>query len=193
MRRCHHGMTDRRKKMDRFERALERTLEHEGGWVDDPDDPGGATYKGISLRFLQLADEDIDRDGDVDADDVRALQDDPERLAALYRDHFWEPYKLDQIRSDMISCKIFDMIVNMGPRQAWKLVQTACNMLHSPNLAVDGILGPQTLGTVNELTGADYRLIGAIRTAQTQFYANLVAGRPELAKFRLGWMRRAAA
>jgi lysozyme family protein len=176
-----------------FDYALQMTLHHEGGFVDDPDDPGGATYRGISLRFLEAIEEDVDRDGDVDADDVISLRGDPEGIKDLYFRHFWEPNRLDEIQSGPVACKIFDMAVNMGSRQAWRIAQTACNMLHSPNIAVDGIVGPATIGCVNDLADVDFRLLGSIRTAQAQFYANLIASRPELRKFRLGWMRRAAA
>ncbi len=62
--------------MSNFEKAVEKVLEHEGGYVDHKNDPGGATNYGISLRFVKQStgiDLDVDGDGDIDADDIKAM------------------------------------------------------------------------------------------------------------------------
>ena len=173
---------------DKYGWAIKVVLRHEGGFVDHPDDPGGMTYKGISLRFLRQNGVDIDGDGDVDADDIRALIDDGQMIEQIYFDYFWTPNRLDELQSELLAVKIFDMAVNMGSRQAWKLVQRALKS----RVTIDGIVGPQTLRAVNAETDEDYRLIDRIRTEQADFYTNLARSRPDLAVFLKGWLRRAA-
>lgn len=179
--------------------ALQVVLHHEGGFVDDRDDPGGATDFGISLRFLQtvledadedgFADGDIDRDGDIDIDDIRKL--DFDDVATLYENKFWKKAKCDKIKSQLLAVKAFDMSVNMGPKQAWKLIQRACNTLGA-TLVVDGKAGKKTLASVNSLLDLDFMLVVNLRREQDRFYNGLIRKKPSLAKFELGWRRRAA-
>jgi len=172
---------------------------HEGTFSDLRNDPGGATNFGISLRFLKtiledadedgFADGDIDRDGDIDADDIRDLS--LSKAQELYEKKFWKGAKCDKIKSTLISVKLFDMAVNMGPSQAWRLMQAAINTLNDV-LVVDGKAGPKTLEAVNSLTDRDFMLVTNVRREQDRFYDGLIRGRPSLEEFRLGWRRRAA-
>ena len=77
-------MTER----ERFNRCLKAVLQHEGGFVDHPRDPGGATKLGITLGTARAYRMDLDADGDVDKDDVRLI--DGEAAAPVYRDEVHE-------------------------------------------------------------------------------------------------------
>jgi lysozyme family protein len=178
--------------MSSFEYAVYIVLHHEGGFVDHKSDPGGATNFGISLRYLSgqsIVSGDFDGDGDIDAQDIAAMS----RTDAkkLYKSGFWIPNKCDKIKSNLIATKVFDMAVNMGSRQAWKLTQRACGTLNVP-IKADGIVGPKTLAAVNSLYSKDYSLLIVLRKIQSQFYERLIERKPELAAFRTGWQRRAA-
>lgn len=174
--------------MTPFEYALSLTLHHEGGFVDNVNDPGGATYRGVSLRFLRAAGIDVNGDGDIDLKDIRALQVDrtQDMLNTIYFNNFWKPNRLREVRSELLNCKIFDMAVNMGSRQAWKIVQRA------GGLVVDGIVGPNTIAYVKKQRSTDYEFLAKIRFEQSAFYARLIAQKPLLAQFKRGWFRRAA-
>lgn len=172
-----------------FRWALTNVLHHEGGLVDHPDDPGGITNFGVSLRFLRASGIDVDGDGDIDAEDIRNLH--RPDAAEIYREWFWKPAKCDEIRSELIHVKVFDMAVNMGQKQAYKLVQRALNRL-GKSLTVDGIVGPNTLGAINSMTDEDFNLVEEIRHEQADFYLRLIDQKPRLAAFRKGWLRRAA-
>lgn len=184
---------------DLWKRAAETVLEHEGGYVNDPADPGGATNWGVSLRFLKLEIElgrlygdnfDFDGDGDVDAADIKMM---PQADALeVYKARFWTPYGWDRFHPS-IAIKAFDLGVNMGPRQAIKLLQRACRAC-GEEIADDGAMGPITAGTVRGLGEADAgALLAALRSEAAGFYRALIAARPAFDKYRRGWIRRAYA
>lgn len=165
---------------------------HEGGFVDHSDDPGGPTNFGISLRFLRQEGIDIDGDGDIDLADIQAVT--AAKSRDIYKEKFWKPCRCAEIRSHMVAGKVFDMAVNMGQRQAYKLVQRAVNALeYEPSLIVDGAVGVKTIAAINNYEREDYVLMDAIREEQADFYETLINDKPQLADFRLGWLRRAAA
>lgn len=177
-----------------FERGLKVVLHHEGGFVHDVDDPGGATNYGISLRFLKSVVQgvkargitvDLDGDGDVDPDDIRLL--DPEMAGELYYEFFWDK-RFEELQ-DPVAIKTFDYTVNMGKRQAVKLLQRACNKTTSADLIVDGILGSKTI----EAARCSYTpaLLWNLNKEAMKFYNRLVEQKPELKKFLNGWGNRA--
>lgn len=185
--------------MSRFEDAIGVVLAHEGGYVNHPEDPGGATKFGISLRWLrqELGDDaDFDLDGDVDAEDVQSLTE--EQAKEIYRVHWWDKYGYGRIVSQSIATKVLDLAVNMGARQAHRIVQRALASC-GKQVKDDGILGPVTLGAVN---GVGYTmLLAAIRSEAAGFYRGLVMRNaalrkhgikaPDFSVFLKGWLRRA--
>lgn len=182
---------------DHFDKAILITLKHEGGFVNDPVDPGGATNWGMSIRFLLSAgdadgdgwlDGDLDHDGDVDIDDIKNMT--VEQARKLYRVHFWDKYNYDKIVDFTVAARAFDMTVNMGARQTGKIIQRALNELGN-NLVVDGKIGKNTFATIN-CTDPEM-LMSEIRQAHAQFYLDLIKAKPKFAKYRKGWLRRAAA
>jgi len=178
--------------MAHFEKSIPHILEHEGGYVDHPNDPGGATNYGISLRYLIKRGDllgDFDGDGDVDVDDIRAMT--PGMARTVYKAGFWAPNKFDQVKSQMLATKIFDMCVNMGSKQAWKIAQRAISRSGQP-LIDDGIVGPNTIRALNAIHGVDYDTIVYIRELQKAFYQRIMERKPKLRAFSLGWYRRAA-
>ncbi|MCJ9428562.1 glycoside hydrolase family 108 protein [Kordiimonas marina] len=193
-------MSDRRAEFDlsgeqKFDLAVKHTLQFEGGFVDDPRDPGGATKFGVSLRFLRGAGHDlgdIDGDGDVDTDDIKALTRD--QAIAIYKSKFWDRYGYGDLPTT-IAARTFDMCVNMGPKQAHITLQRALRSC-SYGVKVDGYMGPQTIGAADSyvaLMRSAEPLMDAIRREQAKFYCDLVAEKPALKKYLDGWLRRARA
>jgi len=180
-----------------FAQALEPVFLHEGGFSNDPADPGGATQFGISLRFLGKigdtdgdgwAQGDLDHDGDVDIDDIRALSRDD--AAELYFSQFWERYRYADL-SPAVGAKVFDFSVNMGPRSAHRLLQRAVRGAGGPALVDDGVIGPKTLDAVSgKLAGL---VVIAMRSEAAGYYRVLVARNNSLRKFLKGWLNRAYA
>ncbi len=161
--------------MARFSVAIETVLAHEGGFVDHPSDPGGATNWGISSRFLRSID---------DSRDVRDLTKDA--AEELYFEHYWKPHRYHLLGSQAVATKALDLTVNMGAEQAGKLIQRAC-MAHGASLKEDGVVGPKTRAAV----AAAFPLLPALRSEAAGFYRTLVAGKPSMRPFLKGWLRRA--
>ena len=173
---------------DKFKAALKVVLAFEGGFVNNPADPGGATNYGVTLNvargFGSMA--DFDHDGDVDAKDIALM---PLSFAEhVYSEKYWNP--LYDSMSQALATKVFDMAVNMGPGQAHKLLQRGLCAL-GLTCAIDGVLGPQTLSLA--IHADEAKLLAAVRAAQKNYYLNLIAARPSLAVFQRGWLRRAEA
>lgn len=192
----------------RFDSAVRVVLRHEGGFVDNRHDPGGATNYGISLRWLKKQgdldedgwlDGDFDHDGDVDADDIKAMSE--EDAVEFYRTHFWLPIYEEMHQG--VATKVFDMNVNMGKRQAHKLVQRAVRSF-GKRIDDDGVLGPLSMAAIAKGGG---ELLFSIRSEQAGFYRALIMRNqalrkhgcrktdgseyPDFSVFRKGWLRRA--
>lgn len=183
--------------MAQFENAIETVLRHEGFYSNDAADPGGATKYGVSLRFLRSLGEDlgdVDRDGDIDIEDIKALT--LEGAIAIYRREWWDKYLYAEIRDERLATKILDLSINMGAGQAHKLVQAAANRA-KPGLAVDGKLGSKSFQIINSLPPEI--LLRLMADEAAGFYVKLTLTRirnmgvEEGGKYLRGWIRRAYA
>lgn len=162
-------------------------FEREGGLIDHRHDPGGVTNYGISLRFLRSKGPiygDMDDDGDVDADDIRALTEDV--ALELYHQFFWLPV-YDQIDVGVVAVRVFDHHVNAGQRSAGIVTQRACRAF-GHDLKEDGVLGPESLKAINACTAS---LLWALKSERAGFYRLLAARNSDFSAFIKGWLMRA--
>lgn len=162
-------------EQERFDRCLKAVLKHEGGYVDHPRDPGGATNLGVTLGTARAYRLDIDHDGDVDKDDVRLLT--PETAAPVYRDGYWLKTKCDQLPAG-VDYMVFDLAVNSGTARAARYLQEAAGVV------ADGQIGPKTLAAVRALH-AD-TIIARMAARREAFYRSL----DTFPTFGKGWLRR---
>lgn len=121
--------------MDRnFQRALKLVLKHEGGWADNPKDPGGATMKGVTLaNFRKFVKPKATKD------DLRKITD--EQLATVYRRYYWDAIG-GAVLPDGVDFAAFDYAVNSGPSRPAKALQ---KIVGAPQ---DGKIGPVTLKAI---------------------------------------------
>lgn len=124
--------------MTLFDIGLARVLADEGGYSNHPDDHGGATSFGVSIRFAGSIGLDLDGDGDTDEDDIKALT--KEDAGRIYRKHFWDANRCGEMPAG-VGYALFDGAVNQGPA-AVKFMQRASNA------HVDGRVGPLTLAAI---------------------------------------------
>lgn len=178
---------------DAFQAALAATLAYEGGYSNDPADPGGETYCGVSrvawphwigwtrIDAVKIAHPDpYERNKALRADAVLN-----EQVAEFYRLRFWVPLNLAAVSRADLAAAVFDMAVNQGIEAAARTLQEAVG---APN---DGRIGPETLAAVNR---APETILGEFRARRCVRYAELWQSRPtEAREYGLGWMRRALA
>ncbi len=186
--------------MAEFTQAFAHVLGHEGGYVDDPADAGGETYKGIArvhhgdwggFRRIDAARE---RDGFPDVlEEDGILQ---RQVRKFYKDHYWDRLLGDHITDQALATELFDTGVNMGLRTAVRFLQESVNLLDrgAPGgLVVDGWLGRKTLDAVHARLsedGGSAFLLQLINILQGHRYVEIMRANPGQERFARGWLRR---
>ena len=163
-----YGITEEKEEMSRFDEIIEVVLEHEGGYVNDPKDPGGETNFGIAKRSHP----------DVDIKNLTK-----EGAKEIYKEVYWDNNKVESLPEDLWHI-YFDMCVNQGKSRAVKILQQAANG-KGANIDVDGGLGPNTLKAISNVE------LDRVRSYRVKYYADLVTRKPDLERFYFGWFKRA--
>lgn len=145
-----------------FEKAIVLVLKHEGGYVNDPKDPGGETKFGISKRAYP----------DLDIKNL-SLAD----AKAIYHRDYWLKCRCDEVPYP-VALIAFDTAVNMGVGAAIKLLQTACSVTS------DGIFGSQTMAKLQAMDPVS--LVAGFCTLRMERYTSL----PTFQRFGRGWTKR---
>lgn len=166
----------------------------EGGYVNDPDDPGGATKYGVTLGTMQRLGIDLTGDGRVTGADVRALS--REKAIEIFVQHYYEGPGLARL-PEALRASVFDMYVNAGAN-AIRVLQGLLTRMGHP-VAVDGVLGPQTLAAAQAAADSAPDLIAdAYGIARRNYYYQLADRRPASRKYATtrkgakgGWILRA--
>ena len=151
-----------------FEAAIGKVLEHEGGYVNHPADPGGETNFGISKRSYPSV-------------DIKNLT--REQAKEIYRNDYWTAM-YDRINNQRIATALFDFGVNAGTFRAVKILQKAINDVISGPFVIDGHFGPATLAAVNACDSD--KLLEKFTERRIDYYKSL--NKP---MFINGWVKRA--
>ncbi len=172
--------------MANFETAFETTMHAEGGYVNDPDDPGGETYKGVARK------RNSKWEGWVDIDLLKQKpnfpknldQDAPlqEKIKNFYEVNYWDKIQGDNISDQDVAESIFDFAVNAGPKTSSKLAQL------SVGAKADGIIGPKTLEKLNATDKKTFLALFAL--AKIGRYVNICENNATSRKYFYGWVRR---
>ncbi|MDJ0994236.1 MAG: holin-associated N-acetylmuramidase [Dinoroseobacter sp.] len=169
-------------------------VRREGGFVDDPDDPGGATKFGVTVQTLKRLGLDLNRDGAVTDADVHAVRE-TDAIDVFLRHYFFGP-RLGAL-PESIQPSVFDMYVNAGSH-AVRILQRLLNDMGF-DLVVDGLIGPRTAGAAHKgQDAAPNHFVDAYGIARRNYYYAVADGRPASRKYarrrdggKGGWIRRA--
>ncbi len=188
--------------MANFEQAYEITMGHEGGYVNDRDDAGGETYKGVARKMNKGWEgwkrlDELKQEGDAfpeNLDEDTIFQEDIRRF---YKQRYWDPFWGDDIPNQSIASEMFDTGVNMGVGRAVKFLQKSLNLLNRNGalyreLVVDGAFGGNTLKALEAYLDKDHPkfLFKLMNILQGQHYINYMTKSPKQEKYARGWLNR---
>ena len=154
-----------------FDPSLRRVLQHEGGYVNDPRDPGGATNKGVT----QAVYDDWRASTGKPKQSVRSITAD--EIGAIYRKLYWDKVRGDDLPAG-VDYAVFDFAVNSGVNRAARFLQRVVGA------AEDGAIGPKTIAAAKAVPAA--RIIDSISAERLHF----LRGLGTFATFGNGWTRR---
>lgn len=172
----------------------EEIVAREGGFVNDPADPGGATNHGVTIGTLRRLGLDVTGDGAVTEADVRRLT--RNQAVTIFVDHYFHKPGLAGL-PDCLQASVFDMYVNAGAN-AVRLLQRLVTRMGFP-CADDGAIGPATLEAARRAAeAAPHHLADAYAIARRNYYYRLADARPASRRFarrrdggKGGWITRA--
>ena len=166
----------------------------EGGYVNDPDDPGGATKYGVTIHTMRRLGLDLTGDGRISAADVRALT--RGQAVDIFIRHYFKRPRVAEL-PEVLQATVFDMYVNAGANAVKILQRLLVEMGHA--IGVDGGIGPLTLAAAQAAYAeAPDHLADAYGIARRNYYYALADARPASRKYarrrdggKGGWIRRA--
>lgn len=177
--------------MSSFEKAIPVVLRNEGGWVDNPIDPGGETNFGISMLMVKREGMTPEQLGipDFELGSMKLMK--VEVAVEIYRKLFWDKHGYGRIIDDACATKVFDCGVNCGPKRSHMMAQRAVNSCESmPLVHVDGILGAASIAAINSVDPNKFLCV--FRMQMEDYYRELVAEKPALEVFLKNWLHRAS-
>jgi len=166
----------------------------EGGFSNDPDDPGGPTNYGVTVHTMRRLGLDLNEDGRIDAADVRVLT--RAHAVSIFVEHYFRGPRIDRL-PQALQASVFDMYVNSGAQAVKILQRLFCEM--RIDVSVDGVIGPQTIKAAKQAAAAaPDHLVDAYGIARRNYYYDLAEKRPTSRKYarrrdggKGGWITRA--
>ena len=149
-------------------------LKWEGGYVNDKDDLGGATNKGVTLATFRS----VYGQGKT-ANDLRNMTD--QQWETIFKKHFWDKWRADEITDQSVANILVDWLWASGA-YGIKIPQRVLGV------SVDGIVGAKTIAAVNAKDGKQF--FKEIRQERIDFIDRICTSRPQNKKFRKGWLNR---
>ncbi len=169
-------------------------VSREGGFVNDPDDPGGATNWGVTIHTMRRLGLDLTGDGQVTPADVRVLT--REQAIDIFIKHYFDAPGI-KLLPEVLHDSVFDMYVNAGANAVKILQRLLADM--GWTVDVDGVIGPQTRAAARgAYEAAPEYLSDAYAIARRNYYLRLADRRPASRKYartraggKGGWIKRA--
>lgn len=162
-------------------KLLPYILRWEGGFVNDPDDLGGATNKGVTIATWKRVGYDKDQDGDVDVADLKLLTNE-DVMNRVLKPHYWDRWHADYINSQSVANIVVDWVWGSGKHGIVRVQKLL-------GVNPDGIVGfKETIPAVNAYDPKE--LFDMIKRDRELFLRQICQQRPANNKFFRGWMNR---
>lgn len=180
--------------MQTVREIAEEIVAREGGFVNDPDDPGGATKYGVTIHTMRRLGLDLTGDGVIGVADVQKLS--RAQAVEIFIAHYFEAPRIAGL-PNAVQASVFDMYVNAGAN-AVKILQRLLREMGF-DVAVDGVIGPMTIAAAQDAARPEpVALRDAYGVARRNYYFRLADRRPASRKYartraggKGGWIRRA--
>lgn len=158
-------------------------LRNEGGWVDDPADPGGATNKGITFGTFKIFSEKI-LSLEPTLQNLRRLSN--EQAGRIYKTEYWDALRADDISHQLLANIVFDFYVNAGSHATTILLQ----VLNHAGANLHGItrITPKVIEVMNKMDLSEIYM--EYKHARIGYYKTLAHEHPPLRRFLRGWINR---
>lgn len=156
-------------------------LSWEGGFVNHPKDPGGATNKGVTLKTWRSIGYDKDGDGDIDVLDLKLITEEDVRQKVL-KPYFWDKWKADGIKDQSIANLLVDWLWTSGK---WGIIYPQQIL----GVKADGIVGVKTLAAINNHPKPSV-LFSKLWARRKQHFNAIAASNPSQKVFLKGWCNR---
>lgn len=182
--------------MQTIHEITDEILRAEGGYVNDPDDPGGATNHGVTIHTMRRLGLDLDGDGQVTARDVKKLT--RKKAGEIFQEHYFRGPRINAL-PEPLQPSVYDMYVNSGSN-AVKILQSLLRDMGF-DIARDGVIGPQTIRTsFAAFAEAEAFIVDAYGIARRNYYYAIADRRKASRKYarrrdggKGGWINRAEA
>lgn len=173
--------------MANFSKALQKVLQHEGGYANDPDDPGGETYKGVARKMHSKWEGwhliDMLRKQKNFPENLDANVELQEKIERFYEVNYWDRLNADEIANEEVAISVFDFAVNAG------VATSACLAQLVVGQKADGVIGPLSTTAINNFDPEHF--LASFTVAKIARYVSIVKRRPASQKYLYGWVRRA--
>jgi lysozyme family protein len=173
--------------MGNFDSSFQKVLQNEGGYVNDPDDPGGETYKGVARKIWSAWDGWLIIDADKKQTGFPAnLEKDfdlQEKIKDFYKVNNWDKINGSKIADDEVATSIFDFAVNAGVKTSASIAQMIVETDR------DGVIGDITVNKINDFDPEHFLALFTI--SKVARYISIVKKKPVSQKYFYGWVCRA--
>ena len=171
---------EKKKNMADINKLVPFILRWEGEFVNDPDDLGGATNKGVTIATWKQVGYDKDGDGDIDVKDLRLITE-KDMVDRVLKPYYWDRWRADEIKSQSVANILVDWVWASGA-YGIRLPQQLLGV------KIDGIVGTQTIAAVNDCDPKE--LFDKIMNERIAFIDRICISRPANKKFKNGWINR---